>query len=375
MISIDTITLKEILSKMSKCMGNDKNVPITQLLHIKSKDNKIVFLTTDEINALEYTYEPEPNCTIDDIDITVMAEQFIKLASKFSSKDTKIGVSDSGHELTIIGNGEYKLSLPLNSEGNPIVFPKLPMIKKVEDVEPNTDNVYYGDISLFINSAKFAEGAILKPSIDLQIEDYPRTNYYFGSIGCVTLDGFRATLVETNEFKYEALIYPSTIKLLSLLNNDNFESYKIDDILVFKCDGMILYAKCADGLDAYPYEVATSLLNQDLPNSVSVAASGFLSALDRLKLFITSFDDNCITLDFNENGLFAKTMSGAGVEQIAADKFDNTFTCTIDIDTLISQLKCLGDSVIKLWFGDNDIIQMMCENVKQLVVLCNNEDE
>ena len=57
MITIDTITLKEILSKMSKCLGNDKNVPITQLLHIYSNNNNLIFLTTDEINALKYTYK------------------------------------------------------------------------------------------------------------------------------------------------------------------------------------------------------------------------------------------------------------------------------------------------------------------------------
>lgn len=304
-----------------------------------------------------------------------MAEQFIKLVSKFSSKDTEIGVSESGNELTVIGNGEYKLSLPLNSEGHPIKFPVLPMIKLANSETVDENQIYYGDLSLFTTSAKFAEGAILKPSADLQIEDYPRTNYYFGKIGCVTLDGFRATLVDTDKFTYEALIYPSTIKLLSILRNDDFKSYKVNDVLVFKCDGMTLYAKCADGLDAYPYEVATSLLNQKLPNCVSVAASGFLSALDRLKLFITSFDENCITLDFNSDGLFAKTMSGSCIEQIAADKFDSTFTCVIDIDTLISQLKCLGDSAIKLFFGDKDIIQLISDNVKQLVVLCNDEGE
>ena len=373
MIVIDTLTIKEILSKMGKCLGNDKNVPITQLLHIYTDANKLIFVATDEINALKYTYEADED--LDSLNIAVLADQFIKLVSKFSTKDIEIGVSDSGNELIVNANGLYKLSLPLNSDGQPIKFPELPMIKKASSVVIDENSVFYGDPSVIISASKYAEGAIMKRSIDLQIEDYPRTNYYFDNNGCITLDGYKATWVKTNDFKYSALMDPSTIKLLPILKNDNFKSYKADDILVFSCDNVELYSKCSEGIDAYPYEVAVSLLDQNMEEFVSVAASGFLSALDRLKLFITSFDDNCITLTFNEDGMFAKTRSGACIEQIAADKLNTNFVCDIDIDTLISQLKCLGDSVVKLGFGDNDIIQLICDDVKQLVVLCNNDEE
>ncbi len=373
MIKLDTITLKEILSKMSKCLGNDKNVPITQLMHIYTEENSVVFLTTDEINAMKYTYSIDTSDSIDSINVAVLAEPFIKLISKFSSKDTEIGVSDSGNEILITGNGDYKLSLPLDSSGKPIQFPVLPMIKTVNECTCSDADTFYGDVSLLIQAAKSAESAITKQSVDLAIEDYPRTNYYFGKIGCVTLDGFKATWVNTNEFNFEALIYPSTIKLLPLLNNDNFSAKKLNDIMLFECDGIKLYSKCAQGLDAFPHEVATSLLTQDFENSVAITASGFYSALDRLKLFITALDENCIKLSFSENGMFASTMSGNCIEQIAAESLPN-FECIIDIDNLMSQLKCLGDAAPRLCFGDAEIIIIRSDAVSQLVVLCNDEE-
>lgn len=374
MIKIDTVLLKDILSKMSKSLGNDKNVPITQLMHIYTQGNKIIFLTTDEINALQYTYTDETIESFDSINVAVLAEPFIKLISKFSSKDTEIGLSDSGNEIKIVGNGDYVLSLPLDSEGKPINFPLLPMIKTANNTTLDESTIYYGDPSAIISAAKYAEAAITKLTVDLQVEDYPRTNYYFGKIGCVTLDGYKATWVENSAFTFEALIYPSTIKLLSIFNSDDFKACKLDDIMLFECDGMKLYSKCAQGIDAFPFEVATSLLSKTFNTSVAVAASGFASALDRLKLFINSYDENCIKLIFNENGMFAKTISGNCVEQIAADKLTNNFECVIDIDNLMSQLKCLGDAVVHFNYGDSEIVQLISDDVKQLVVLCNDED-
>lgn len=373
MIKLDTITLKEILSKMSKCLGNDKNVPITQLMHIYTEGNSVIFLTTDEINAMKYTYTFDTAETIENINIAVLAEPFIKLISKFSSAETRIGVSESGNEVLIAGNGEYKLSLPLDSSGKPINFPLLPMIKVAESTDCEEPDIYYGDVSMIIQAAKSSESAITKLSVDLPVEDYPRTNYYFGQIGCVTLDGFKATWVNTNEFNFEALIYPSTVKLLPLMSNANFSARKIEDIMLFQCDGIKLYSKCAQGLDAFPHEIATGILNQQVNNSVTITAAGFYSALDRLKLFITALDENCVKLSFKDEGMFAATMSGNCIEQIAADKLPE-FECVVDIDNLMSQLKCLGDAAPKLFFGDTEIIIMRSDAISQLVVLCNDEE-
>lgn len=377
MIKIDTLLLKEILSKMSRCAGNDKNVPLTQLLHIYTEGNKIMFLTTDEINAMEYTYTDETIAEYDKLDVAVLADSFIKLVSKFSSSYTEIGISDkSENELLVSGNGDYKLSLPLNSEGKPIKFPVLPMIKSVSDVISSTDdsNVYFGDPSVIVNYAKFCEGAITKVTSDLQVEDYPRTNYYFGEVGCVTLDGYKATWVDNSIFNFNALIYPSTIKLLPLMSSDNFSARLCNDVLYFSCNNIKLYSKCSPGIEAFPYEPVLGLLSKNFESTVSLAASAFVSSLDRLKLFITSFDENCIRLKFSSDGMFATTMSGSCCEQLSAESLSD-FECIVDVDGLVSQLKCFGDSIISFGYGDEAIVTMVSESIKQLVVLSSDETE
>lgn len=373
MIQIETSTLKDILNKVGRCASNDKTAPMTQLMHIYAKGDIMQFTTTNEVDTCIYTYTlGENEVEFGEFDVTVMVDQFIKLISKFTSSTVDISLSDTGNELLIYGNGNYKLPLPLDNS-RPIVYPAIKA-----SLDPATDK-YTGPIYNLISAAKCTEGSITKITSDTLPEDYPRTNYYFDTTGCVTLDGFKASWCRDEELlPFATLLHPCTIKLLPILDatGRDVEVYKsTTGEIIFKNNYITLISKEARGLDVFPYEVATSLIDSPVEASVQVAPGQFLSALDRLKLFIGIDDDNCIKLNFSTNGLFAYNCAASCSEQISADNLED-FECYVDIDNLVAQLKAFdNDTPIDLGYGMEQFIQLEGDGLGQIVVLSVGDSE
>ena len=95
MISLNTIALKEALSKCGKCAKNDKTAPLTQLINIKTKDSHtLVFTSTDERNTFSY-FLRDDTAEFESIDICVLIDQITKLVSKFNCTNTQISISNS----------------------------------------------------------------------------------------------------------------------------------------------------------------------------------------------------------------------------------------------------------------------------------------
>ena len=360
MISLNTIALKEALSKCGKCAKNDKTAPLTQLINIKTKDSHtLVFTSTDERNTFSY-FLRDDTAEFESIDICVLIDQITKLVSKFNCTNTQISISNSKSELNICGDGNYKISIPIDATGKPIEYPE------IEVEEPITD-VYRGSISSIISAAKYCEGSILKLTLDIQVEDYPRTNYYFGK-DIISLVGFLATRVSGNYLPFEALVSPVTLKLLSLFSDEDFCAYKTKTYNVFKSKDCVMYTVEPEGLDAYPTEVASQLIDSISGNVVNISASVLTSALNRLNLFTDDRSDNSIKVVFNKDGMFAYTIDNACVEQISSEPCED-FSCYINVTSLISILKAYSTDVIRLYYGDEQCFKFEFENVSQIIVL------
>lgn len=371
MIQIETVLLKDILNKVGKCASNNKAEPLTQLLHIHAVGNELKFTTTNQIDTCIYTHRLQPN-QIDypEFDVSIMVDSFIKLVSKFTCATTCLSLSETGNEIIITGNGTYKLPLPLDGP-EPIKYPAL-----TSDITPQS-NKYVGPIYNIIAAAKSTEGSITKFSADLEMADYPRTNYYFDESGCVSLDGYKASWYKDDcLLPFKALIYPSTIKVLSIFDiaDNDTEVYKCTSgEIVFVTPNITLISKEARGTEVFPYEVATSLINAAIDAETQVAAGHFMSALDRIKLFIASIDDNCIKLEFSDKGLFLFNCNKSCTEQISAEALED-FECFIDIDNLTSQLKSYdSDDIVTLGYGNDQFIQLSSDCIGQIVVLSQTE--
>ena len=87
-------------------------IPITGLMSIELKDHKLTLTTTDAIN---YLFIVEDKVDGEDFCVVVQAETFAKLISRMTSETVSLELV--GEELRVTGNGEYKIDLPLDEEG------------------------------------------------------------------------------------------------------------------------------------------------------------------------------------------------------------------------------------------------------------------
>lgn len=361
MISFNTLALKEALSKCGKCAKNDKTAPLTQLLHIKTRDaHTVEFTATDERNIFTY-YLIDTLVDYEQIDVCILIDQLTKLVSKFTCNTVDMFYSESSNELKLKGDGTYTISIPVDAEGLPIRYPEV-------DLSEPDGEVYTGTVSSIINAAKYCEGSITKLSYDIQVEDYPRTNYFVGK-DVIALDGFLATQVTGKFLPFDTLVSPATIKLLTLFTDAEFKAYKTKTYIVYECADCKLLSKEPEGLDSFPTEVAIETIASVTGNEMNVAAGVLVNALNRLNLFTETKYDNSIKLKFTKAGLFAYTLDESCVEQISSEPLETEFNCFINVTSFLALLKPYGADILKLYYGDEQCLKIEYENVKQIIVL------
>ena len=119
-LALKTEKLKEMVSRAVKGVGNNKLIPLTSLMAIEVKDNKLTLITTDATN---YLYVCEDKIVADDFYVVVDANVFSKLISKMTCENVTLEVSSGIWVLNVKGNGNYKIELPLDENGEPIKYP------------------------------------------------------------------------------------------------------------------------------------------------------------------------------------------------------------------------------------------------------------
>ena len=116
-LSVKTDIFKEMVSRSIKGAGMSNLLPVTGMMAIQLKDNELILITTDMSN---YLYIKHDNIVGDEFYVVVQVEQFSKLVGKMTCENITLEVEDG--ILNVKGNGNYKIELPLDEEGNTITF-------------------------------------------------------------------------------------------------------------------------------------------------------------------------------------------------------------------------------------------------------------
>jgi hypothetical protein len=119
-IELKTSLLQGSVSKSTMCVTNNKLLPITSLISFKVKDNTLILTTSDGTNFLYVRYPEKVPCE-DVEEFAVGADTFVRLVQKTTAEKISLSIGEEGNYLVVKGNGTYKLELPLDENGNPIV--------------------------------------------------------------------------------------------------------------------------------------------------------------------------------------------------------------------------------------------------------------
>lgn len=356
-LTVNAEKLKEMVSKAVKGVGNNKLIPLTSLMCIQVKDNRFTLITTDATN---YLYIDEDKVDADDFYVVVDANVFSKLIAKMTCEKVTLEVKGGLNILQVKGNGNYKLELPLDENGEPIKYPDPASKLITPSVKPQTIN--RSTVQVIIET--------LKSALAVTLENPCYTGYYIGD-KVVATDTYKIASMDVKLFNQDMLLSPELIDLISVMDEEKIQVLVLDDDIVFTTNTCTVCGKFMEGIDEYAIDAISGLLETSFDSFCTVPKTAFMQVLDRLSLFVGPYDKNAIHLTFTKEGLQISSKAASGVEiipYVASDNFID-YTCTIDIQMLTQEVKAIQNDVIELYYGEDNAIKMTDGNITIIVAL------
>lgn len=356
-MKLKTKTLQEMLAKSYKGVSNNKLIPITSLLNIKVQNNLLLLTTTDATNYLYIKAPEKVDC--ENIEFSVLADTFFKLITKITTENVELNID--GNILNIKANGNYKIELPLDENGDLIKFPT----KSVPDTFGSIVKHSVVDKILNYNKASLAVSVEL-PSLAC---------YYCGDY-VVTSDRFKICKTDIKMFDKPLLISSSLMDLLSIMTDEEIQySVTPDNEMVFVTNNELIISPVVEDIEQFPIDAIVGLATSEFTSSCKLSRSAILDVLERIALFVSDYDKKAIYLTFTKDGLMISSKKSSGVEVIPYEESENfkDYTCCIDFEMLKSQITTQGCETINLAYGSEVAVKLTDGNVTQIVALAEDD--
>ena len=356
--TIGTELMKDVVARAIKGVGNNKLIPITGMMCIMLENGNLTVITTDATN---YLYIKEQHVAGDDFYVVVDANQFAKLVGKMTSDNITMTV-DSNFTLTVKGNGTYKIELPLDEDGNLVKFPDAVSQSKV-------------DVQTILNrSTVQVILETIKPALAVTMENPQYTAYYMAD-KVVATDTYKIASLDIPVFDEPRLVSSEFLDLVSVMRTEKIAVNVGKTDIVFETPDCMIVGKFVDGIEDFAIEPISNLIDQEFESFCSVPKSAFLQMLDRLSLFVGTYDKNAVDLTFTKDGLQISSKASSGVEIINYVSSNNhvDYTCAVDIQMLMQEVKAIQNDKIEMYYGDDASIKFVDGNITIVVALMDDE--
>lgn len=359
-LTLKTEKLKEMVSRAVKGVGNNKLIPITSLMAVEVKDNRLTLITTDATN---YLYIIEDKVVSDDFYVVIDANIFSKLISKMTNDTITLQIKNGS--LEVRGNGTYKIELPLDENGEPIKYPD--PYEKLCNVSSDVGTINRTTIQVILET--------IKPALATTLENPCYTGYYVGD-NIVATDTYKIASMGVKLFESDPkLVSAELLDLLAVMNAEKIRVETYDNDVVFITPDCIVCGKFMEGIEDYAIDAIMGLVNTEIDCFCSVPKNAILQLLDRLSLFVGTYDKNAVYLTFTKDGLQVSSKAANGIEiinYVSSSDFKD-FTCTIDIQMLTQEIKSIQNDVIELYYGEDNAIKMTDGNITIIIALIEDE--
>ena len=333
--TIGTELMKDVVVRAIKGAGNNKLIPITSMMCIELKNGILTVITTDATN---YMYIREQHVAGDDFYVVVDANQFAKLVSKMTCESITMTIDEKLYTMKVKGNGNYTIELPLDEDGEPVKFP---------DVVVRTDAT-----PLSINrSTIIAILETIKPALAVTMENPQYTAYYMGD-KVVATDSYKIASLAIPMFDTPRLVSSEFLDLVAVMRTEKIAVEMNDTDIVFETPDCTIAGKFVDGIDDFAIEPITNLIEQEFDSHCAVPKNDLLQMLDRLSLFVGTYDKNAVDLTFTNQGLQVSSKASSGIEILPYVNSENQkdFTCDVDIQMLVQEVKAISNDLIDIYY-------------------------
>lgn len=352
-LTIKTTTLQEMVAKSIKGASNNKMIPITSLMEISSDIAGLTLTTTDATNWLKISNNKSDGTVFY---VVVPVDIFSKLVSKTTSENITLTLKENS--LEVKGNGTYSIDLPLDENGNLIRFPSL----SFENISAD-GNIKTADVKKILNYNRVALAETMEvPCL---------TGYYCGKDAVISTDSFKVCNNKVQLLHKPALIPTELMNLLAIVDEEEIIVNRDGSKILFQTPTVAISGVELEGIEDYPIDAIDSFINTEFTSNCVLNKQALLNVLDRLSLFIASYDNNTLSMVFTNEGVIISSKRTNGTELIKYENVENfkDFVCNIDIELFRSQVHAQEGEFVNLWFGHQRVIKMVCGNITQIVAL------
>lgn len=343
-LTIYTELLSQALSKVSKCATNNKMLPLTCMTNIKVDAVGVHVIATTGSDFIDYVI---PTSNKEEFNVVVDNEVFYRLVTKTTSLEITLEVID--HFLKFKGNGNYTIELPVDENGDLIKFPT------PKQASTLVGNITQQDLQI-VNK-------INRANLSANMSEPCYTNFYLGN-QIITSD--RSVICCTNVNVLDTPVLINSI-VMNLLDTDVL-MYKDENIITFVGANYAVYTKCSEGIEEFDADAINALATTPLDFKFSISKQELLTALDRLGLFVTPFDKNCLVVQVTKDNLLLSNMKISSGESIVI-KTTHDFKFNIDIEMFRKIVNAMNNSVFEVQFGSDLFIKLVTDEVVEIVPL------
>lgn len=353
-IKIKTEVLQNLVNKVSKGMGNNKMLPITEMIGINISNSTLSLISTDGRNKVQVIGQVE-NLDNQDTNVAVTGANFVKLIQKTTTENVTLSVDDN--KLTVKGNGSYSFSLPVDEEGHLISMQSI-----------TTDGLQ----TIEVNSKDLKDSYNLnKESVATTMEVPSYTGFYYDETGSIATNSLKISYVKNSLLKNPVLLVSSFAALFSLIDEEKATiGQNNSEIFVYTPTVILQSTKMPDITD-FPVDSIKPFLQTEMEHKVTVNKQALLNLLDRISIFVTPYDKNGIKLDFTKDGLVVWTIKEDNKELLPYTSSNNLKEHSVKVD--VTNFKALVSSnpeaEVTIHYGSDVAIKMTFGNVIQIMSL------
>ena len=358
--TIGTELMKDVVARAIKGAGNNKLIPITSMMCIELKNGELTVITTDATN---YLYIKEQHVAGDDFYVVVDANQFAKLVSKMTCDSITMAIDEKLYTMKVKGNGNYTIELPLDEDGMPVKFPDT----LAKTVLPNPIELNRSTVIAILET--------IKPALAVTMENPQYTAYYMGD-KVVATDSYKIASLAIPMFDEPKLVSSEFLDLVAVMRAEKIKATFSDTDVRFETPDCTIAGKFVDGIDDFAIEPITNLIEQEFNSHCAVPKNDLLQMLDRLSLFVGTYDKNAVDLTFTNQGLQVSSKASSGIEILPYVNSENQidFTCAVDIQMLVQEVKAITNDFIEIYYGDDSSIKFVDGNITIVIALMEDEE-
>ena len=357
MIIVKTNELKKALSKAVKCASSNRFCPLTNMLALELREENLILKTTDMNNYL-YVSCPIESKKTSNFYAVIEIERFSKLISMLTSEFVDLNVTES--VLEVVANGTYKFELQVDENGV-VEFPTLE--SRLSNL--NVKGTYVIDAETIFKILGTSRASLAN---NLTIPVY--ANYYLGD--CVlTTDTYKICELRTHIFDNPMLLSGATLDLIGSFCESDVEITVYENKLKIATDFITLVCSIGESVENFKVELIKDVINRPCEDSCLLNKHELLDALNRICLFIDTYDDNLIKLQFGADILKISSLKTTGEEVIELHNCTVTDVETMYIDSalLLEQIKVYPKEEISLAFRKGNFIKLTSDDIIQIVAL------